>query len=71
MYLITTHKGVTKRLEIPEDIARAGDAEKYAAKPPADAWEKAEVVGPNWPFPEPPGVATAPVAPAPITPTES
>ncbi len=67
MYLITTHKGVTKRLEIPDGVV----AETYAAKPPADAWEKAEVVGPNWPHPEPVAAAPAVPAPAPITPTES
>jgi hypothetical protein len=51
MYVIITHKGDRRRLEIPPEIdakgAQALDA--YCAKPPADAWAAATVVGPNWP----------------------
>lgn len=60
MYIITTYKGETRRLEIPEEIARAGGSAKYCAKPPADAWAAAEIVGPHWPH-------AAPPAPAPMT----
>lgn len=51
MYVILTQKGERRRLEIPADIeakgAQALDA--YCAKPPAEAWASAAVVGPNWP----------------------
>lgn len=71
MFIITTYKGVRKRLAIPDDVVMAGGADKYCTAPPADAWDAAEVVGPDWPFDAPaPVVASAQAsvrrAPAPI-----
>lgn len=53
MYIITTYKGARKRLAIPIEVEQSGGVERYLAAPPADAWDAAEAVGPDWPFDAP------------------
>lgn len=57
MFILTTRGGETRRLEIPADVERAGQADAFAANPPAEAWKQAAVVPWYWPATEPPAAA--------------
>ena len=50
MFLIVTRGGETRRIEIPLDVERAGNADAWAATCDADVWAKAELVPASWPF---------------------
>ena len=55
MYLLIPDGAQFRRVAVPADIEAKGDAAitAFRAKPPADAWAAAEIVGPSWPHPEP------------------
>lgn len=55
MYLLIPDQDQYRRVAVPAAIEAQGDdaIKAFRAKPPADAWDAAEIVGPSWPHPEP------------------
>lgn len=55
MYLLIPDQHQFRRVAVPAAVEAQGDdaIEAFRAKPPAEAWDAAEIVGPSWPHPEP------------------